>query len=392
MKLSTRTIETLKPKEREYKIFDGEGLFILVKPNGSKLWRYKYRFDHKEKLISLGAFPGLSLAEARLKRAELKVQISKRVDPSIIIKQLKLTTNIAKDNTFINIATEWHTEKAKVWSPKYSRNILTIFNRDVFPSLGYRPITEIEPLEILTILRRIEDRGALETASKTRQRISEVYKYAIITGRALTNPAEHLSGALTPQTKQHYAFLPRHELAGFVNALSGYAGSYIAKRATQLLMYTGLRTAELRSLTWENNINFDQEIIFIDADVMKKNRPHIVPMSSQVKDLLKEMYRVSGTYNHVFIGRNNQDKSISENTILGVIRRVGYEGRMTGHGFRHTMSTILNEEGYNKDWIELQLAHVDKNSIRGTYNHAQYLEQRRDMLQGYADFIDALLK
>lgn len=236
------------------------------------------------------------------------------------------------------------------------------------------------------MLQKIEKRGALEQASKIRRRCGEVFRYAVVTGRALYNPAPDLASALNKPQANHFPFLTADEIPEFVTALESYQGSQLSKYATQLLMLTGVRTIELRAAEWKE-FDLDNALWEIPKERMKKRRPHLVPLSTQAIDILKKLKVISGNYTLVFPGRNDVRKPMSEATINKVIKMIGYHGRLTGHGFRHMMSTILHEKGFDSAWFEMQLAHVDKNSIRGTYNHAQYLEKRKIMMESYSDFI-----
>lgn len=389
MTLTARQIDTSKPKEKDYKLSDGGGLYLLVKVGGAKYWRLKYRVAGKEKLLSLGVYPDVTLADARARRDEARKKLAGGSDPSELKKAEKQAQKIAIENTFEAIAREWHKSKSDRWSIRYRDEIIDTFEKDIFPYIGKRPIAEIKPMELLETLRRMEKRGALEKMRKVRQRCGEVFRYAIVTGRAEYNPAPDLTSALTPPTKEHFPFLKAHELPHFLKDLAGYTGSVITKTAAKIIMLTGVRTQELRFARWED-IDFENGKWEIPAEIMKMKRPHIVPLSRQVIDLFNQLKPISGNYPLVFIGRNDHRKPISKESINQVIELLGYKGRLTGHGFRHTMSTILHEQGYNSAWIETQLAHVDKNSIRGTYNHAQYLDGRREMLQWYADYMEVL--
>ena len=389
MKLNARQVEAAKPKDKAYKLADGGGLYLFVKPNGSRYWRLKYRIDGKEKLLALGVYPTISLAAARSKRDEAKKDISGGIDPNEVRKEEKRSRDVLTKNTFQEIALEWHTSKVKKWSEGYATDILEAFHNDVFPYIGKQPIAEIKPLELLNVLRRMEGRGATEKAKKVRQRCGEVFRYAIVTGRAEYNPAPDLTSAMSGHESTHYPFLTPAELPKFFQSLSEYTGSALIVLAARLLIITGIRTGELRAATW-SEIRFDDQVWEIPAGRMKMRRGHIVPLSIQAITILQQLKEMTGRYPLVFPGRNDPRKSISEASINQVFKRIGYAGKVTGHGFRHTMSTILHEQGYNTAWIETQLAHVDKNNIRGTYNHAQYLDGRREMLQWYADYMDSL--
>lgn len=389
VKLNARQVDTAKPKDKPYKLADGGGLYLLIKPNGGKYWRLKYRVAGKEKLLALGVYPEVTLADARAKREEAKRGISGGIDPMEAKREEKIARETQLNNTFKDIALEWHSSKLKKWSAGYASDILEAFNKDVFPYIGKKPIADIKPLELLNVLRRIEGRGATEKAKKVRQRCGEVFRYAIVTGRAEYNPAPDLTSAMQGHESNHYPFLTPKELPDFFKALSGYTGSALVVLAARLLIITGLRTGELRGAFWDE-INISKAVWEIPASRMKMRRPHVVPLSGQALTLIGQLQELTGNYPLMFPGRNDPRKTMSEASINQVFKRIGYDGKVTGHGFRHTMSTILHEQGYNTAWIETQLAHVDKNSIRGTYNHAQYIDGRREMLQWYADYMEAL--
>ncbi|WP_273839708.1 tyrosine-type recombinase/integrase [Providencia rettgeri] len=389
MALTARQVETAKPKEKSYKLFDGGGLYLEVTAKGSRYWRMKYRFGGKEKRLAFGVFPTVTLAEAREMRNQAKKVLAAGGDPGEVKKEEKAIQKLSTGNTFEAIAREWHKSKADRWSLRYRDEIIDTFEKDIFPYIGKRPIAEIKPLELLETLRKMEKRGALEKMRKVRQRCGEVYRYAIITGRAEYNPAPDLATALTPPKKQHFPFLTAEELPYFLKDLAGYTGSVITKTATKIILLTAVRTQELRFARWQD-IDLEKGIWEIPAEVMKMKRPHVVPLSKQVIELFNSLKPLSGNYELVFIGRNDHRKPISKESVNQVIELLGYKGRLTGHGFRHTMSTILHEKGFNSAWIETQLAHIDKNAIRGTYNHAQYMEGRREMMQWYADYMDEL--
>jgi len=391
MALTDVKVRTAKPLDKPYKLADGGGLYLLVNANGSRYWRMKYRVMGREKLLSIGVYPDVSLAVARQKRDEARRSLAAGDDPGAIKKAEKQARKIATANTFESIAREWHKSKADRWSLRYREEILSTFEKDIFPYIGIKPIADIKPLELLETLKRMEKRGALEKMRKVRQRCGEVFRYAIITGRAEYNPAPDLAGALAVHKKQHLPFLTAQELPSFLEDLAGYTGSVITKTATYIIMYTGVRTQELRFARWQD-IDLENAIWEVPAEHMKMRRPHKVPLSRQAISLLKQLKPITGHYSFIFIGRNDQRKPISKESINQVIELLGYKGRLTGHGFRHTMSTILHEQGFNSAWIELQLAHVDKNAIRGAYNHAQYLEGRREMMQWYADFLSGLVE
>ncbi|EHL2773218.1 tyrosine-type recombinase/integrase [Salmonella enterica subsp. enterica serovar Hvittingfoss] len=389
MQLTDLAIRRSKPKDKPYTLNDGNGLSLLIEPNGSKGWRLRYRFSGKAKLMSLGTYPNVALADARTARDEAKKLIAGGIDPAEVRKAKKREIESRFGNTFEGIAREWYEKRFDRWSPSYAEEMIETFEKDVFPYIGSRPIAEIKPMELLAVLSVLNDRGATEKLRKVRQRCGEVFRYAVITGRAEYNPAPDLVSAFAPHKKEHYAFLKTDELPEFFRILNTYTGSLIVKLAMRLLILTGVRPGELRQAEW-CEIDFDNRIWEVPKERMKMRRPHCVPLSEQALTILEQLKPMTGHYQYIFPGRIHHSKPMSEMAMNVLIRRIGYAGRVTGHGFRHTMSTILHEQGYNTAWIETQLAHVDKNSIRGTYNHAQYLDGRREMLQWYADYMDAL--
>ncbi|QIZ47828.1 tyrosine-type recombinase/integrase [Dickeya zeae] len=387
MLLTDIKIKKAKAQDKPYTLNDGNGLSLLIDSTGTKGWRFRYRFAGKPKLISFGTYDNVSLAEARKKRDEAKAMLANGINPSDARRAEKLSLQFSTENTFEAVAREWHASKLSTWSEGYAKEVIRYLEKEIFPFLGKRPIDQITPLELLAVLQKIEKRGALEQASKIRRRCGEVFRYAVVTGRARYNPAPDLASAMNKPQSQHFPFLTESELPEFVAALNNYTGSKITKYATQLLMLTGVRTIELRAAKWDE-FDLDNALWEIPKERMKKRRPHLVPLSTQAIAILKELKTLTGYYEFVFPGRNDTRKPISDATINKVIKNLGYHGRLTGHGFRHTMSTILHEHGFDSTWIEMQLAHVDKNSIRGAYNHAQYLEGRSRMLRWYSDFIN----
>ncbi|WP_203461917.1 tyrosine-type recombinase/integrase [Enterobacter cloacae] len=386
MPLNDMQIRRAKAEAKAYTLGDGQGLSLLIEPNGSKSWRFRYRFAGKPKMISLGVYPTITLADARSRRDDARKLVAEGKNPSEVRKEQKIALQTESESSFEKIATEWHQMKSAKWSEGYASDIMEAFKNDIFPYVGTRPVGEIKPLELLNVLRKIEKRGALGKMRKVRQRCSEVFRYAIATGRAEFNPAADLSSALEVHQSNHFPFLKADEIPDFLRALEGYTGSKLVQIAKKLLMITGVRTIELRAALW-SEFDLDNAIWEIPAERMKMRRAHLVPLSTQALDLLNELKIMSGNYRYVFPGRNDPKKPMSEASINQTIKRLGYDGRLTGHGFRHMMSTLLHEKGFDSVWIETQLAHVDKNSIRGTYNHALYIERRAHMLQWYSDYL-----
>ncbi|EDX9717336.1 tyrosine-type recombinase/integrase [Salmonella enterica subsp. salamae] len=389
MKLTARQISTAKPTEKPYKLSDGGGLYLLVNPNGSRYWRMKYRYAGKEKLLSIGVYPDVTLAEARDKRTQAKRILAAGDDPSEVKQAEREAKNLAVNNSFELLALEWHEHKKPNWSSGYADDIMEYLRKDIFPYIGKKAITDIKPITMLSVLKKMEERGVLDKLKKTRQACRQIFTYAIITGRAEFNPVTDLAGALKTPKQQHFPHLMPAQIGPFIHAVNTYSGSKVTRIATLLLMYTSVRTIELRASEW-TEFDLDNDLWQIPKERMKMRRPHLVPLSRQVKSHLLELKEITGWGKYVFPGRNDAHKPMSEASINQVIKRIGFAGKVTGHGFRHTMSTILHEKGFNSAWIEAQLAHADRNTIRGTYNHAQYLDGRREMLQWYADYLDEL--
>ncbi|HCO7843839.1 TPA: tyrosine-type recombinase/integrase [Escherichia coli] len=384
--LTVKQIEAAKPKEKPYRLLDGNGLYLYVPVSGKKVWQLRYKIDGKEKILTVGKYPLMTLQEARDKAWTARKDISVGIDP---VKAKKASSN---NNSFSAIYKEWYEHKKQVWSVGYATELAKMFDDDILPIIGGLEIQDIEPMQLLEVIRRFEDRGAMERANKARRRCGEVFRYAIVTGRAKYNPAPDLADAMRGYRKKNYPFLPADQIPAFNKALSGFSGSIVSKIATQVLQYTVLRTKELRSMQW-SNVDFETRTITIAEEVMKGRRVHIVPMSSQVVSLLENIRPITEPVSSfVFAGRNDKTKSISENAVLLVIRQIGYEGLASGHGFRHQFSTIMNEHEWPADAIEKQLAHANSGSIRGIYNHAQYLDKRREMMQWWADYIDGTIE
>ncbi|EKL0723142.1 tyrosine-type recombinase/integrase [Citrobacter freundii] len=380
--LTIKQIDAAKPKDKPYRLLDSNGLYLYVPVTGKKVWQLRYKLNGKEKVLTVGKYPLMSLQEARDKAWLAKKDVSVGVDP---VKAKKLSV---KDNSFGSIYQEWYEHKKQVWSEVYSTELSRMFQDDILPLIGGMEIHEIEPMQILEVIRRFEDRGAMERANKARRRCGEVFRYAIVTGRAKYNPAPDLADAMKGYRKKNYPFLPADQIPAFNKALAGFSGSIVSRIATQVLQYTALRTKELRSMQW-SNVDFETRTITIAEEVMKGRRPHLVPMSDQVVSLLEMLRPVTQPISSfVFAGRNDKTKPISENAVLLVIRQIGHEGLASGHGFRHQFSTIMNEHEWPADAIEKQLAHANSGSIRGIYNHAQYMDKRREMMQWWADWLD----
>ncbi|EAM3123263.1 TPA: tyrosine-type recombinase/integrase [Salmonella enterica] len=384
--LTVKQIDAAKPAEKSYRLADSGGLFLFVPPSGKKVWRMRYRFDGKEKTLVIGPYPEISLTEAKAKQADAKMRLLTGVDPAEQKQAIKKKEKEAVADSFGDIFREWHSHKSKVWSKGYADEMMSMFTDDILPIIGHLKMEEVEPMVLLKVIRLFEDRGAMERADKARRRCGEVFSYAIVTGRAKYNPSRDLAGAMRGYRKQNYPFLPMHRIHEFQRALNAYGGWVVSKIAAQILHYTAMRTVELRSLVW-TGIDYENRLISVDPEVMKGRKLHVVPMSEQVIELFKFLQQITGQYELCFPGRSDRKKPISENAVLGVIRNIGYEGQTSGHGFRHQFSTVLNEKHWNRDAIEMQLAHVS-GGTRSVYNHAAYLDTRREMMQFWADWLD----
>lgn len=388
MPLTDLAIKNAKPKDKAYKLSDGGGLFLWIQPNGSKWWRYAYRFNSKQKLLALGTYPETPLAEARELHAQARKKLATGIDPNDAKKETKRIALLNSENSFESVAREWHSAKSNVWELRYAGFILKRLEADIFPKLGSRPIANISAPELLSVIRLIEKRGAGEMAHRALKACGQIFMFGIAHGKAKANPAAGLEIALKTVAKGNFPHLKESELPEFVQKLANYQGAQQNKLATKLLLLTFVRTKELRGGLW-SEIDWEKAEWRIPAERMKMKLPHIVPLSKQAITILKELKLMNGQWNFIFPNPYTPVKCMSENGILNVIYRMGYKGRTCGHGFRHTASTILNERGFNRDHVEMQMAHT-QGKIRGTYNHAEYLPKRRIMLQWWSDYLDSL--
>ncbi|CAE6837421.1 tyrosine-type recombinase/integrase [Paraburkholderia aspalathi] len=390
MSLTDTAVRNLKPSEKPYKLADGGGMYLHVLPSGAKYWRLAYRLYGKQKIFAIGVYPQVSLAEARQIRDEAKKLVKQGIDPVVERKQNIWRKSEEQATTFELIAREWHTTKRSSWTESHAKKIIKSLEADIFPKLGDRSITSISAPDLLAALRVIEARGALEIAGRVLQRCNAVFRYAVATGRAAFNPAAELRGALKTPERKHHAALAHGELPEFLNKLAGYDGDPQTRLGLLLMAHTFVRTGELRAATWPE-FNLELAEWRIPAERMKMREEHIVPLSRQAVALLRELKAIGGGSEFVFpSGNGRRDKHISENTLLYALYRMGYHSRATGHGFRATASTILNEMGFHSDWIERQLAHAERNKVRAAYNRAQYLSERRQMMQRWSDYLDTV--
>jgi len=391
MMLTNKTIDNAKPREKLYRIFDGHGLYIEVTPKGGKYWRLKFRFANKEKRLALGVYPQISLAEARERREVARKQLANGLDPSSAKHDRKKRLELDAANSFEAVAREWHTHNLEKWTPNYAADILHRLEMDIFPAIGKRPIADISPLLMLDTLRKIEQRGAHEMSRRAMQYCGQIFRYGIVTGRAERNPTADLKGALKPVKHGHFAALEAKDLPEFLHALeSNEARLFIQTRlAIRLMMLTFVRTGELIKAKWDE-FNPESGQWEIPAARMKMRRAHLVPLSKQAIAVLTELQKLSGNRDYVFASVAKPRQHMSNNTILKALERLGYKGRMTGHGFRAlAMSTIKENLGYRHEVVDRQLAHAHSNKVDAAYDRAQFLPERRKMMQEWADYLDA---
>jgi integrase len=390
MSLTDTAIRNAKPKKKQYKLTDGKGMYVLVKQAG-KYFRLDYRFGGKRKTLALGVYPDVTLKEAREKRDEARKLITNGVDPAQMRKVTKLMHTEQTANNFEAVAREWFAKRSSNWAESHAKKIIRRFELYLFPWLGSRPITEITPPELLSVLRRIESRGILETTHRVKQTCGQVFRYAIATGKAERDPSVDLRGALAPVKLGRMATITEPKKIGeLLRAIDGYEGTAMAKCALRLAPLVFVRPGELRQAEWEE-IDLDNTEWRIPAEKMKMKDPHIVPLSKQAVAILNEIHPITGQGRYVFPSVRTNLRPMSNNTILAALRRMGYaKDEMSGHGFRAMASTILHEQGWPSDIIERQLAHAERNNVKAAYNYAQHLSERRKMMQAWADYLDKL--
>ena len=392
MKLTDTACKAAKTNKKAQKFADGGGMYLEVMPNGSKYWRMKYRYNGKEKRLALGVYPQVSLKEARDKRDRAKKQLEQGIDPGLERKKTKLIRETQLENTFEAIAREWHEQKSGVLAPAYAKTTLTRLERDIFPHIGSMPITDVTPAMILETLRKVEERGAHDIAKRLLQFCGQIFRYAVQTGRAEQDPSHLLRGALKPAKGKHYAALDIKELPAYLSALErNEARLYHQTRlAMKLIILTFVRTNELRMMRWEE-ISWDQNLWIIPAHRMKMRRDHLVPLSRQALELLEELKFHNGHREFVFPNQQNTHKPMSDGTLINAVKRLGYQGKMTVHGFRAMAMTAIKERlGYRHEIVDRQLAHARKNKIDAAYDRAEFLDERTKMMQDWADYLDKI--
>jgi len=375
--LNNQIIANMGRVDTPRKYFDGQGMYLYLQPSGAKYWRLKYRFEGREKTLAIGTYPRISLDDARMKTDEAKQQLIMGIDPS----------EFKQNQGFEIVAREWFDNERGGWRKRHAYIVIDSLEKDVFPYIGVRHIGAIRPPELLTVIRRIEKRGALQVATKVLQRIRAVFRYAVQTGRVNNNPAVELMGVVKTKRVQHRLMLEPNEMGGFIKAVKVYGGMVSTRNALLLMLLTFVRTDELRNAVWEE-FDLEEAIWRIPAERTKKDTVHIVPLSQQAIVLLQSVPSYGNKTGYLFEGRT-KGKAFSSKTMISALYQMGYKDKATIHGIRGLASTVLNESGrFDIDVIERQLSHVEGNAVRRAYNHAQYLPERKIMMQWWADYLD----
>ncbi len=392
MKLTDIKCKNAKPAAKPRKLSDGAGMYLEIMPNGSKYWRLKYRINGTEKRLALGVYPEITLSEAREKRDQARRLLRDAIDPSHAKQDEKRLAKLSAGNSFEKLTREWHERNKGRWSPAYAKNVLDRMEADIFPVIGNRPVAAISAPQVLEAIRKIETRGAHEIARRTMQCCGQVFRYAVATGKASSDPTRDLKGALTRFEKGHYAALETKDLPEFLKAIDRNEARLYPQtlRALRLLMLTFVRTGELINATWDE-FDLKGATWTIPAKRMKMRRDHIVPLSKQAVAILKEQQELTGEWQWVFPNLVRPKKPMSNNTILMALKRMGYAGRMTGHGFRALAMTALKEElGYRHETVDRQLAHAPRNQVDKAYDRATFIKERTKMMGEWANYLDAL--
>ena len=389
--LSDMKIQKAKSKDKNVTLFDGGGLFLMVTPTGGKLWRFKYRYDGKQKLLAFGTYPEISLLDARKRRDEARSQLAHGIDPGAV-RKAKKQANIQETETFEIIAREWHKRFISNWTIEYASKIMSRLEGDVFPYIGAKPINEIKAPELLTVLRRVEARGTFELAHRIRTICGQVFSYAVATGRAERDLAADLRGALAPvKTINRAAIIEPKKVGELLRAIDGYQGGFVVQCALKFLPLVFVRPGELRNGEWKE-VSFENAEWNIPANKMKMKEPHLVPLSRQALEILKKLHEYTGASRYMFPSGRTFDRPMSDNAILAALRRMGYaKEEMSGHGFRAMARTILDEVlQVRPDFIEHQLAHAVRDPNGRAYNRTSHLSERKKMMQTWADYLDGL--
>ena len=395
MPISQKAIDAAKPDTKAYRLYDSGGLYLEIAPSGGRWWRFKYRFGGKYKLLSLGVYPAVTLAKARSKRNAFRDLLADGTDPGEKRKADKHEALGREINSFEYVAREWYAKQTAKWTAHHADDVRRRLERNLFPDLGGEPIAEVTAPMLLAAARKVESRGAHDLAHRMIGVAGQVFRYAVATGRCERDPSGDLRGALTPHKARNQAAIKPEELPELLRAIDGYAniGDRQTALALRLLCLTFVRTSELIGATWAEfrDLDGDAPTWEIPAERMKAKAAHVVPLARQAVAILAELRTLACGSDYVLPGRN-RDKPLSNNTLLFALYRLGYKGKMTGHGFRAVASSALNEAGYRADVIERQLAHKEPNKVRAAYNRTEYLPERRTMMRQWADMVDAYAK
>jgi integrase len=395
MALTALEVSKSKAADKPQRLADGGNMYLLIQPNGAKYWRLDYRLAGKRKTLAIGVYPDMSLSDAREQREQARKLIANGVDPVAVKQAQKVSAIENVENSFEVIAREWFVRHAPNWKENHSSKIIARLEKDVFPWIGNRPIADITAPALLAAIRKIEARGALETAHRALACCGQVFRYAVATGRAERDPTGDLRGALPPVKKEkHFAAITEPKKVGeLMRDIEGYQGSYIVKGAFKLSPLLFVRPGELRKMEWAE-LDLDKAEWIIPADKMKMGVTHIVPLAKQAVAVLREMLPLTGRSKYVFHGERDHDRPMSDNAIRSALRRMGWANdEMTPHGFRAMASTILDNMGYKQEWLERQLAHEEPNKIKAAYKREawrMYLPERTAMMQAWADYLDKL--
>lgn len=391
--LTDKEISNAKPRDKSYRIADGNNLYLEVSPAGGKLWRFRYRVDGKEKLLALGKYPTITGPKAREAAEKVRAKLREGIDPSAERQAEKERKAIAPDNSFETIARTWLAGVAPKLAANTRAKHKTFLEQDVFPWIGARPIAELAAPDVLAVIKRIESRGAMDIARRTHNLMGRVFRYAVGHGLCTRDPSRdiELRDILPEADVQHHASLTNpKDVAGLLRAIDGFTGAYTTRCALHMAAMTFVRPGELRHAEW-SEFDIDKAEWRIPAAKMKMGEQHIVPLSRQMSALLDDLRRLTGNDRYLFPSERTKERPMSENTVNGALRRMGYtKEEMTGHGFRSMASTLLHEMGWPHAWIERQLAHGERNKVAASYNFAEYLPDRRKMMQAWADYLDKL--
>lgn len=389
MPLTDLAARRAKPKDKDYKLAVERGMYLHVKANGAKYWRMKYRFGGKEKTLSFGVYPEVTLAEAMNRLDTARRKLREDTDPGLEKKKAKLKRKIESDTTFESIAREWIEMKSRKWASRHTERVTRSLELDIFPGIGNIPIDQIDSVLLRSVIDPIQIRGALDIASRVRQRCGSVFRYGMATGVCTTDPADPLKVVMETPTRKHFPALTAEEMPEFLSKIKAYNCNVQTRLSIRFLMLTFVRTIELIGGRWDE-IDFEQSIWNIPTERMKEKRDHFVPLSTQSINCLQQLQAITGKAELLFPKRGTTREPMSNSTILRVIDRIGYKGKMTGHGFRSVASTTLNESGlFDFDAIERQLSHEDRDDVRAAYNRAKYMDERRKIMQWWADKIDS---